>query len=97
VADQLEKSHTYGKDNKHKLLGTCFFQFCDKVWMLNTTEGSFGALYNTKATHYFVKYGAKDFSHTDGNNCKDQSLRVSALDINPVYNTVKLIYTCDIK
>lgn len=99
VADQLEKSTIYSKidKNKGKLLGTCFFQFCDKVWMRGTTEGSFGALYNSKAIHYIVKYDAKDFSHTDGNNCEDQSLRVSALDINPVYNTIKLIYTCDVK
>jgi hypothetical protein len=94
VAEQLERSTIYQKQNKGKLLGTCFFQFCDKVWMPGTTEGSFGAHHNSIVLHYIVSYGSKDFSHTDGNNCNDQILNVNVLDINPVFNAIRLIYTC---
>lgn len=94
IAKQLERSYEYQKENPQKLLGTCFFQFCDKVWMPNTTEGSFGVFTNTKNSDNIIRYGLKDFSHTDGNNCEKQFLRVSVLSTNPVFNTIKLIYTC---
>lgn len=94
IAAQLERSYEYQKENPQKLLGTCFFQFCDKVWMPDTTEGSFGVFTNTKNSDNIIRYGLKDFSHTDGNNCEKQFLRVSVLSTNPVFNTIKLIYTC---
>lgn len=97
IADQLEQSMIYQKDNKDKLLGTCFFQYCDKVWATGTTEGSYGVCSNTKDLHYVVKYGVKDFTHKDGNECKNQSLNVPVLFKNAVFNTIKLIYTCDVK
>jgi hypothetical protein len=92
IAAQLERSYDYQKENPQKLLGTCFFQFCDKVWMEGTTEGSFGVFTNTKDVDNLIRYGAKDFTHTDGNDCTKQSLKVQVLFANPVYNTIKLIY-----
>jgi hypothetical protein len=94
IAAQLERSYDYQKQNPEKLLGTCFFQFCDKVWMAGTTEGSFGVFTNTKDISNLIRYGLKDFTHTDGNNCDNSSLKVQVLSANPVYNTIKLIYTC---
>ncbi len=94
IAQQLERSWIYHKTNPLKLLGTCFFQYCDKVWMPDTTEGAFGVYRNTRAVDNVVKYGPKDFSHTDGNNCENESLKIQVLASNPVLNTIKLIYNC---
>ena len=94
IAAQLERSHIYHKENPEKLLGTCFFQFCDKAWKADSTEGSYGIFSNTKLDNNIIRYGAKDFTHTDGNNCTKEFLRVSVLSSNPVFNTIKLIYTC---
>jgi hypothetical protein len=94
IAAQLERSYIYQKDNSDKLLGVCFFQFCDKVWMKDTTEGSFGVFSNTDEVNNIIRYGLKDFTHTDGNNCNNQSLNVQVLKTNRVYNTIRLIYTC---
>ncbi len=95
IAKQLERSWEYQKNNPEKLLGTCFFQFCNKSWLTGTTEGSFGVFRNGSATEYKITYGIKDFKYTNGYSCNNEMLYVRMLEANPIYNTVKLIYTAD--
>lgn len=93
IVKQLEVSSLYAQNKPGRVLGVCYFQYCDKVWIPGTSEGSFGITRNMDETSAVVRYGERDFTHTDGNNCKDQSLNISVLKNNAAFNTVKVIYS----
>lgn len=90
VQDQLLKSVMYNQTDK--LLGICYFQYCDKVWTPNTSEGSFGLVNNTDKTTDIVCYGPKDFCHYDGFPCTNNSLNIQILENNPVINVLQNAY-----
>lgn len=91
IQDQLEESILYYPRNMKKLLGTSFFQYCDKVWMPNTSEGSFGLVSNTDQVSTVVTYGKKDFPDL-GIMCTGNTLNVQVLENNDAYDVVKLVY-----
>lgn len=94
IHDQIETSIAYAQtgDNIGKLLGVCYFQYCDKVWMPNTTEGSFGIFYNTNKVTEIVNYGPQDFTHWLGFPCNDNYLNIQELQANLVLETLKNLY-----
>jgi hypothetical protein len=102
VDGQLRRSIAYGAMNPTHLLGICFFQFADKVWLCPTggmcpSEGSFGAHGHTNTVISAVKYVPGDFTHTDEStippfSCADNELNVDQLTRNPVYDTVASSY-----
>jgi hypothetical protein len=91
IRDQLERSIQYNDTNK--LLGSCYFQYVDKVWMPNTTEGTFGLYKNTNETTDVVRYGLADFPNHTEVGCKDNFLNVQVLEANPALDVLKNIYT----
>jgi hypothetical protein len=95
IKSQIERSIEYNQASEGKLLGTCYFQYCDKVWMPNTTEGSFGLVSNTDQVIGVVNYGQKDFSHTNGFSCNNNYLNIQVLTLNPTFDVIKNVYkTC---
>lgn len=94
IEDQLNQSFYYVKTpaNEGKLLGVCHFQYCDKVWIPNTTEGSFGIVHNTDEVDDVVSFGCKDFSHSDGLDCGGDYLNIQRLGKNMAYGVIKDIY-----
>lgn len=92
IENQIEKSIAYAKENKDKLLGICYFQYCDKVWMPNTTEGSFGAVTNSDQVTDIVHYGQKDFAHSNGFSCDNNYLNIQVLSSNPSLDVIKNAY-----
>jgi hypothetical protein len=95
IKGQLSGAVDYANKNSNQLLGTCFFEFADKVWVPNTTEGSFGA-YSHGSSSSTVTYSSKDFTHWDVNKgCTDpaSTLSVDSLTKNPAADIVKAVYT----
>ncbi len=90
IMEQLESSIEYNDTNK--LLGICYFQHTDKVWMPRTTEGSFGLYSNTKKTSDVVRYGPRDFMRYIGMGCKNDSLNIQILEANPALEILKNAY-----
>lgn len=82
IEGQLSQSMSYAKNNPGKLLGLCFFQYCDKVWVTNKSEGEFGVVANTEATltpnpnNGVVHYGDGDFTHWDVTNIGSLPIQV---------------------
>ncbi len=72
ITNQLEASIAYGCNNPDKLLGVCYFQYCDKVWVKNKSEGAFGMVSNTKKVTDVVEYDDIDFDHWIGVNCNNK-------------------------
>jgi len=94
IQDQIVTSIAYGNtaSNEDKLLGICYFQYCDKVWMSGTTEGSFGAVTNSDQVAAVVHYGEKDFTHWVGVPCDNNSLNIQILNSNPSLEIIKGAY-----
>jgi hypothetical protein len=91
ISDQLTESIDYDKET---LLGTCYFQYCDKSWMSNTTEGSFGLVKNTEQYTDIIKYGNRDFNHCTPS--VQNELEVQILEDNDTFEAVKEIYSANI-
>jgi len=94
IKNQIEASISYAQtqNNLGKLLGVCYFQYCDKVWMPDTTEGSFGAVYNTASIKDVVNYGPHDFTHSVGIPCTHDFLNIQELQAHPVLETLRNLY-----
>lgn len=91
LQEQLEESLLFFPRNLKKLLGTCYFQYCDKVYKEGTTEGSFGLMNNTDKVSTVVRYGKRDFPDL-GISCEGDKLNVQVLQAQPAYEVVKKIY-----
>jgi hypothetical protein len=87
VKGQLTGCRTYSQNNPGQLLGTCYFEFADKVWMQGTSEGSFGACSHTDDILCTVTYGPKDFTHWEV-DCTGDTLSPDKLTKNPVYEVL---------
>jgi hypothetical protein len=96
IEDQIKSSISYQESHSEKLLGVCHFQYCDKVWMPGTTEGSFGLTSNVIETTAVVHYGPKDFSHNDGMSCENNYLNIQVLKENPSFEVIKNAYKIEI-
>jgi hypothetical protein len=66
VDGQLAGCMEYGGLHPNRLMGMCFFQFADKVWIPGTSEGSFGAFLHGNTTLCTITYGQDDFTHWEG-------------------------------
>lgn len=92
VRDQLMGSLQYGAVHPEVLLGACFFQFADKVWLpKNDPEGSHGAFTHGRVL-FSVEYGNGDFTHWDHGSCDGQKLNVDELEPTPLHDVVKSCY-----
>ncbi|MHC0447933.1 hypothetical protein ACWA1F_21175 [Flavobacterium sp. 3-218] len=88
VDGQLAGSIEYGAKNPDKLLGICFFQFADKVWIPGTTDGSHGAHSQSNDIIGTINYDNADFTHWDSEDCKNVPLTVNNLTPTPLYDIV---------
>ena len=93
VDGQLAGAIAYNQQSANKLLGVCFFQFADKVWMQGTSEGSFGAFSHGNTTLCTITYGNGDFTHWDSGSCDGEQMTVDQLDQTPLYSIVVKHYT----
>jgi len=93
IQNQFEESLLYYPSHSNELLGTCYFQYCDKDWATGTTEGSFGLTSNTDEVTCTVRYGIRDFTHWIGVSCSGSKLDVQVLKEQPAYNVIKKVYT----
>lgn len=92
IQHQLEGSIEYYQAHSNELLGISYFQYCDKVWIPNTTEGSFGIVSNTDKVTDIVKYGERDFHHWVGVMCANNSLNIQVLKEEPARAVVEASY-----
>ena len=92
VDGQLAGCIAYDKQQPGRLMGMCFFQFADKVWMQRTSEGSFGAFSHGNATLCTITYGPDDFTHWEV-NCDGEQMTVDQLNQTPLYGIVVKNYT----
>jgi len=92
VKGQLEGAVTYATAHPNILLGICYFQFVDKVWMQGTSEGSFGAFSHSSNVSCTVTYGNGDFTHWDNGSCINNTLGVDILTVNPINTIIKNAY-----
>lgn len=92
VTGQLQGVKSYCAKFPERLLGACFFQFLDKVWVQGTSEGSFGAFSHTNNGACTIRYTAKDFTHWDV-NCDGDTLLVEQISPTFLYGAVKSVYT----
>ena len=92
VNGQLSASITYGTANPDKLLGVCFFQFADKVWLHGSSEGMFGAFEHSTDILCTITYTNADFTHWDNGSCDGQQLKVDVLTKSSLYDTVTQNY-----
>lgn len=91
IENQITQSIDYHEDSPDKLLGLCYFQYCDKAWMKRTSEGSFGMVSNTKNVTDVVEYNQIDFDHWIGVNCNNK-LNIQELKKNPVHKVIERLY-----
>jgi hypothetical protein len=91
ITSQIEESMVYHIDNPDKLLGLCYFQYCDKVWMNRKSEGSYGIVANTKKVTDIVEYDQRDFDHWIGVNCNN-TLNIQELSKHPAYKLIGKLY-----
>ncbi|WP_264563984.1 hypothetical protein [Flavobacterium sp. N3904] len=87
VDGQLAGSIEYAAKNPTKLLGICFFQFADKVWIPGTTEGSHGSHSQGNDIMCTINFDNGDFTHWD-KDCKNVPLTVNNLTPTPLYDIV---------
>lgn len=87
VQGQLSESIKYGANNPDKLIGICFFQFADKVWVPGTSEGSFGTYKQDDTIICSMKYDNGDFTHWDP-NCSNVPMTVNSITPSPLYDIV---------
>lgn len=92
VKNQLLGVKAYAAKYPDRLLGGCHFQFLDKVWVPNTTEGSFGAFTHTHQKTCRVMYNAQDFTHWDTKETKYDYLDVEILQRTRTYDAVVEVY-----
>ncbi len=88
VDGQLAGSIEYAAKNPNKLLGICFFQFADKVWIPGTTEGSHGTRSQGNDILCTINYVNGDFTHWDKEGIKNVPLTVNALIPTPLNDIV---------
>ena len=87
VQGQLQGCLDYGNQHPDRLIGSCFFQFADKVWMQGTSEGSFGAYTHSGRNLATIEYSAGDFTHWDVPEPSPDQMTVdylTASDLQPV-------------
>lgn len=95
VVGQLKGCLDYSTSNPNKLIGSCFFQFADKVWMQGTSEGSFGAYAHSGSPlspGSTITYSERDFTHYDGTNCNGSTMTVDGLNQTPLFDAVTSVY-----
>lgn len=92
IKNQLNGSSAYYGTHTDRLLGISYFQYCDKVWMPNTTEGSFGIMSNSNQVSDVVKYGERDFTHWVGVACANDSMNIQVLTDNPAKGVIEKAY-----
>jgi hypothetical protein len=93
VDGQLAGCLAYDKQQPGRLMGMCFFQFADKVWIQGTSEGSFGAFSHGNTTLCTITYGPDDFTHWDVGSCDGEQMTVDQLNRTPLYDIVVKNYT----
>ncbi|MEP0265345.1 hypothetical protein [Dokdonia sp.] len=94
VDGQLSGSIAYHTQNPSKLIGLCYFQFADKVWLSKgDSEAMFGAYSHAGGTECTIDYGDKDFTHWDNGSCDGSSMTVDTLAKTPLYDVVVKNYT----
>jgi hypothetical protein len=91
VAAQLKGVQAYAAQHPERLLGACFFQFADKVWVPGTSEGSFGAFSHSTNILCRIQYGAEDFTHWENSPC-EETLAVDVLTKTALYDAVVSAY-----
>ncbi len=102
VDGQLKRSIAYGMRHPEQLLGSCHFQFDDKVWLCPTgdppggncpSEGAFGVFSHTNTVLFTVNYVPEDFTIFDSGPCDHEQLEPDQLTRNPTYEKVVNAYT----
>lgn len=91
VTGQLKGVAAYAAQHPERLLGACFFQFADKVWMQGTSEGSYGAFTHSGNVTCRMSYGAEDFTHWEKAPC-EETLNVDALTKTALHDAVTAAY-----
>jgi hypothetical protein len=97
VIGQLKGVMKYSGQHSERLIGACFFQFADKVWMPGSSEGSFGAFTHGSDILCDIHYSIDDFEIKtdpwgkpfDGN----QTLHVDELVRTDLYGAVTSVYS----
>ncbi|WDF65961.1 hypothetical protein [Flavobacterium sp. KACC 22763] len=87
VQGQLSGSINYAANNPNKLIGICFFQFADKVWIPGTSDGSHGTHSQGNDIMCTINFDNGDFTHWD-ENCQNVLLTVNNLIPTPLYDIV---------
>ena len=91
VTDQLQGVLKYSGQHSDRLIGGCFFQFADKVWLpRDKSEANFGAFAHSSEILCSIQYGPEDFTHWEV-NCND-TLNVDKLVETDLYGAVKSVY-----
>jgi hypothetical protein len=89
VQSQLSGCINYHAQNPSKLLGNCFFQFADKVWLPpGSSEAMFGTFSHAGGNLCTIQYGNADFTHWDNGPCTNTSMTVDSLSPTPLYHIV---------
>jgi hypothetical protein len=88
VEGQLAGSIEYGNKNPNKLLGICFFQFADKVWIPRTPDGSHGSRSQGNDILCTINFINADFTHWDKKDIKNVPLKVNTLIPTPLNDIV---------
>lgn len=91
VSGQLNGVRGYAAKHPERLVGGCFFQFADKVWMGGTSEGSYGAFSHSSEILCSLDYGPEDFTHWENPPCEER-LSVDVLKRTALYDPVASIY-----
>ncbi|WP_186757286.1 glycoside hydrolase 5 family protein [Echinicola salinicaeni] len=93
VEGQLKGALEYHEKYPERLLGTCFFQFADKVWLdKGSTEANFGAFSHGEEIMATINYGPDDFTHWDIKDAGN-TMNVDKLEPTALYDIVKKVYT----
>ncbi len=92
VQQQLQGCFTYNQSHPERLIGPCFFQFADKVWLpQGSSEASFGAYSHSGQNLCTINYGPPDFTHWDA-NCNNNQMVVDVLTPSPLHDVVVGVY-----
>lgn len=93
VEGQLKGALAYNEKYPDRLIGTCLFQFADKVWLAKgSSEGSFGVFSHSDEILATINYGPGDFTHWDV-DCPENKMNVDKLEPTALYDIVKKVYT----
>jgi hypothetical protein len=92
VKNQLLGVRQYAIRHPDRLIGACFFQFADKVWLKpGESEAEFGAFSHTDRIQCTIRYSAKDFTHWEASS--DDTLKVDVLAPSSLFAAVRSVYT----